>query len=276
MERGCRAEEAECTPAPGPRMNGAHPGIRCQRPCSYAGGRGWVLGKIGWGGQGCTRLPPTTSGALPTRRRCIPESPLHLPTPHPRCPPTPHVPLGNAKVQDAETWANTLPEGPLRPIPLARPASAGGLLARGGALGLLQSTGDRRGRLGRVQEAGGQTLSRQVQYSQCSGLGKQAQAWRGGGRGLSLNFPLGIASPHQAGPESRAGLPCPPGTSQRAPGGAEGVRPPRQASRPGAFSSRPSVGKHGQHCPALWSSGFSLRRQVPARRCWVPRHPAGP
>lgn len=62
MERGCRAEEAECTPAPGPRMSGAHPGIRCQRPCSYAGGRGWVLEKIGWGGQGCTRLPPQPQG----------------------------------------------------------------------------------------------------------------------------------------------------------------------------------------------------------------------
>lgn len=45
------------------------------------------------------------------------------------------------------------------------------------------------------------------------------------GRGRGQRSELGIASPHQAGPESRAGLPCPPGTSQRALGRAEGICP---------------------------------------------------
>lgn len=56
--------------------------------------------------------------------------------------------------------------------------------------------------------------------------GKPGRSRAARGRSTEFECPLGIIiSPHQAGPERRAGLSCPPGPSQRALSRAEGAGP---------------------------------------------------
>lgn len=103
------------------------------------------------------------------------------------------------------------------------------------------------------------------------------------GRCWSWLFPLAL-EPSQTGPEGRVDLPSPPGNQQKTPGQAEGVGTPQavstdqQAQRPSlpGFWAAHLDGKSSRRWPALPSSCFSLRRQVPACRCWDPLAPGSP
>lgn len=117
---------------PGDRCSAlSHPGL----PGHRDGGPGWVRGGESWrypclpgpsqgqparSAPGCPRAaawrlwlrpgsgawtPPPTSGAYPSLQR--PSLCLSLPPPPALLPPTSHFPLGNVKVQNAETWANS-------------------------------------------------------------------------------------------------------------------------------------------------------------------------
>lgn len=73
--------------------------------------RGWGCSKrLGWGGQGCRPLPPSRERAHPFKGplavRVQPVASLCVSLLSFSPPPTSHFPLGNVKVQDAETWAD--------------------------------------------------------------------------------------------------------------------------------------------------------------------------
>lgn len=212
------------------------------------------LRKIGRDGQECTCLPLNLRGTSYSSR-CIsvrvPPCICPLPTLTPRCPPTHHFPLGMPKCKmqkPGQTHSQKTCSG-RSPLPQPAHLHRGSWCRVGLRSSFSQQTIVEAGSGGYRKQAGGtwgKAAAQQagsvftVQWPPGSlagpGLGGA------GGRGLSLNFPLGIMSPHQAGPESRAGLPCPPGTSQRALGGAEGAVPCVRPADPGAFSSCPSTG----------------------------------
>lgn len=173
-------------------------------------------------GQGVDASPNIRG--IPIISKTLPVSVSALPT---LLPSTSHFPLGNVKVQNAETWANSSletcsgaaqafsrPVHPRSQRPDQRKVRAQGLPPSMGCARLARAVSAEAG------EAGGRTdvhrsctAGRSSLHSAMASFarGSSGRFWRAGGAAASLGLHLGIESP--AGPEGRAGLPSLPGTS---------------------------------------------------------------